>query len=140
MKSVPFIVVFLLGVVVGGGGVFLTRPADDAGTAPAPSAPASLPGVLVSVRNDTGGPLKNVEVHYTGGSFYTDTLSPAERFSKRISPTGESALEVAFSDQSGSEVCVEVDSGLRPDGAGSLLVSIQPEGKLEIKDERKAQQ
>ncbi len=147
MKSVLWIVVFLLGVVVGGGIVLVARPTTEAEAPPASDAailaadadvPVPLSGVLVSVTNDTGEALKNVEVHYAGGSFYTDTLSPAESFSNRINPTGESALEVAFADQSGGEVCSEVDAQLSPGGSGSLRLSIQPGGKLQVKEETTA--
>ena len=126
----------------------VARPAAEADSPPAldaatlarirasdPDVPVPLPGVLVSVTNDAGEALKNVEVHYAGGSFYTDALSPAGSFSRRIYPTGESALEVAFADQSGGEVCSEVDAELSPGGSGSLHLSIQPGGKLQVKEE-----
>lgn len=147
MKSVLWIVVFLLGVVVGGGIVLVARPVAEAEAPPASDAaalasdadvPVPLPGVLVSVTNDTGEALKNVEVHYAGGSFYTDALSPAGSFSRRIYPTGESALEVAFADQSGGEVCSEVDAQLSSGESGSLRLSIQPGGKLQVKGDTTA--
>ncbi len=125
MKSALWIVVFLVGLLIGGVIGFFARP-PGAATAQQPQ------GLRVSVVNNTPDELKNIEVHYRGGSVYTDRLTPGANFSRMIDPTGPSELEIAYADPGGKDVCEELKANLTSGSSGQVRISVLPEGKLKI--------
>ena len=122
MKKLAWIVVFLLGAMVGLSAGFvakkfcLLQPSK---------------GVLINIKNETAKTLKYVEVHYAGGSIYADKLAAGESFSGWVNPRGgEGSLDVAFGEAGGKEFYEEIDVSLGQNSTGTIELHVQTGGKL----------
>lgn len=85
-------------------------------------------GIKVTVINDSNEAIKNVEVVYNGGKMTLPKLESKSRIKKRISPKGESDLELKYRDHKDAlhvkKVDVYFESGIGY--SGDIVITVDP--------------
>ena len=92
-------------------------------------------GVQVVVTNKTGAEVKNLEVEFTGGVVTIPTLKPGTAYQATVQPTGESHLELRFTDASGKEHSQTIGVYLEEHYRGRILIDLGPDGKVVYQDQ-----
>jgi hypothetical protein len=88
-------------------------------------------GYKISVRNTGQENMRDVTVIVTGRCYSIGDIAPGSSRSRRVSPTGESSVEVEFTDEQGK--CVRLAAGgyLEPGYRGQMDIEIQ-DGKIVV--------
>lgn len=91
-------------------------------------------GVRVTVQNAGTTPLKSVVLHVTGATYALDDIAPGESATMRVNPTGESHLEVEFTDIDGQTQRLNAGGYFESGYRGSIRVEID-DGQISEIDE-----
>jgi len=83
------------------------------------------PGIRVTVENAGTTPLKSVVLHVTGASCDLGDLAPGESATARVSPTGESELEVEIKDTDGQTQRLNAGGYFESGYRGTIRVEIK---------------
>jgi hypothetical protein len=81
-------------------------------------------GIRVAVENTGTTPLKSVVLHVTGASYELGDIAPGESATARVNPTGESHLEVDFTDADGQTQRLNAGGYFESGYRGSIRVVI----------------
>jgi len=92
-------------------------------------------GVVVSVKNESGGNIRNLKVSYVGGQLEKEILNNLDVFSGNANPTSESHLVVEFEDDKGHKVRKELDVYFERNYRRTILVTVTPNLNIEVKKE-----
>lgn len=87
--------------------------------------------VDITVQNQTGAPVRLMEVDYPDASFGADTMAPGASMHYRIQVTGDGPLSLQYTDGSGHSV-KNKGPALRTKQEGSLQILLLPAGKAEF--------
>lgn len=83
-------------------------------------------GVRVAVVNQGPGTLHDAVVHVTGQSYRLEDVAVGAQATVRVEPSGESHVEVAFTDPEGASHRLGVDTYFEADGYhGTIVVEIR---------------
>ena len=82
-------------------------------------------GIQVTVENTGASPLKSVVLHVTGASYDLGDIAPGESATARVSPTGESELEVEFKDTDDQTQRLNAGGYFESGYRGSIRVEIK---------------
>lgn len=91
-------------------------------------------GIQVTVENSGTSPLNSVVLHVTGSSYDLGDIVPGESATARVSPTGESELEVEFKDIDGQIQNLNVGGYFESGYRGSIKIEIK-DGQIEKFDD-----
>ncbi|WP_347244394.1 hypothetical protein [Thermogutta sp.] len=91
-------------------------------------------GVSVTLQNDSGKPIQDVVLSYTGGRTCLPYLAEGSRVTTRINPSGESHLEVDWVDPGGNAYHRVVDCYFERNYSGTLDITIGPAGRITYVD------
>ncbi len=83
------------------------------------------PGIEVSLRNDGEATIHSVELHYAGGPSELWTIQPGRSADTVIRPSGESHLEIEFTDNDGKITRLNAGGYFEQYYRGSIHVSIK---------------
>lgn len=84
------------------------------------------PGIVVTIENTGTIPLKSVVLHVTGASYELGDIAPGASEKVRVRPTGESHLEIEFTDPDGQVKRLDEGFGyFEPGYRGTIRVSIK---------------
>lgn len=92
-------------------------------------------GVRVVVRNTGQERMRDVTIHVTGRMYALGDLAPGNSGSQRVSPTGESSVEIEFTDEQGQRVRLGAVGYLEPGYRGQIEMEIQNGKASAVKDE-----
>lgn len=84
----------------------------------------------VTIRNTGDAPLRSVVLHVTGRSYELGDIAPGTSAEEMVNPTGESHLDVEFSDGNGRTKRLKADVYFEPGYWGTISVSIK-DGAIE---------
>ena len=91
-------------------------------------------GVNVIITNKMPNEIKNVEIKFTGGTITVQTIKPGIEYQTSVQPTGESHLELRYTDASGKDhdeiIGVYFEQGYK----GEILIDITPDGTAHFQD------
>lgn len=87
--------------------------------------------VEITVQNQTGAPVRLMEVDYPDASFGSDTMAPGASMHYRIQVTGDGPLTLQYTDGSGHTVHNK-GPALTAKQEGSLQILLLPSGKAEF--------
>jgi hypothetical protein len=87
-------------------------------------------GIHVTVRNSGSQPLRSVVLHVTRASYDLGDIAPGEMASAIVSPTGESNLEIEFTDPDGQTQRLDAGGYFESGYKGTIRVSIKG-GKIQ---------
>ncbi len=82
-------------------------------------------GIRVTVENTGSTSLNSVVLHVTGVSYDLGDIAPGESATARVSPTGESELEVEFKDTAGQTQRLNAGGYFESGYRGSIRVEIK---------------
>lgn len=82
-------------------------------------------GIQVTVENTGSTPLKLVILHVTGASYDLGDIAPGDSATARVSPTGDSELEVEFKDTDGHTQRINAGGYFESGYRGSIRVEIK---------------
>ncbi len=96
-------------------------------------------GIRVEVVNRAGVQLDEVQLHYTGGSQRIGALAGGATVSKELVPTGESALEISWTERpAGAEPLQRrerLDVYLEPNSSGRYEIELHEGGVVTFRGE-----
>lgn len=87
-------------------------------------------GVRVTVQNTGTGPLRSVVLHVTGASYKLGDIAVGESATMRVKPTGESHLEIEFTDSDGNTQRLDAGGYFEPGYRGTIRVEIE-DGRID---------
>lgn len=90
--------------------------------------------VVVRLHNASAGEISDIRVVFEGGAKTARQLKPGEFFKCRISPDGESDLEIEFVSASGVRQSANLDVYLDRYHRGSIEIAIQSDDKVSFED------
>ena len=82
-------------------------------------------GIKVTVANHGILAMKNVSLHVTGRSYKIPDIAPGSQVSQRVFPTGDSHLEIKFTDENNSPMCLRVDCYFENGYRGQMRVYVK---------------
>lgn len=82
-------------------------------------------GIQVTVENSGTKPLKSVTLHVTGASYNLGDITPGASATARVKPTGESHLEIEFTDAGGEVRRLDAGGYFESGYRGTIRVSIK---------------
>lgn len=91
-------------------------------------------GVYVRVTNNTQNALQDVDITYTGGAIRIATLKPKTSYGRRINPAGESHLELAWLDSSGTKRSHTVNVYFEHGYRGSIKIVVESDNRISVTD------
>ena len=83
------------------------------------------PGIVVTIENTGTIPLKSVVLHVTGASYELGNIAPGASEKVRVRPTGESHLEIEFTDPDGQVKRLDAGGYFESGCRGTIQVSIK---------------
>ena len=83
-------------------------------------------GVEVVICNKTGEELQSVRIEFTGGTKTVPTIEPDGVFRTRITPAGESHLELTYTHVSGKEFSKAIGVYFEPGYGGAVFIELLP--------------
>ncbi len=92
------------------------------------------PGIQVTVRNTGSTPMRLVVLHVTGATYELADIAPGASATVRVKSTGESHLEIEFTDSDGKVQRLDAGGYFESGYRGKIRVSIK-DGTIE-KNER----
>lgn len=90
------------------------------------------PQVKVSVMNSTEQPLRQMQIHYTGGMAHVGDVPARQQRSVEIRPGGESSVVLRYVDAAGVEHSKDLDVYLEPSYKGTIAVQVESGGRVEV--------
>ncbi len=91
-------------------------------------------GVVVRLHNASAGEISDIRVIFEGGAKTARQLQPGKFFKCRISPDGESDLEIEFVSASGGRQTVNLDVYLDRYHRGSIEITIENDDQVSFED------
>lgn len=91
-------------------------------------------GVKVVVTNKAGVEVKNIEVKFTGGSVTIPAIKPGAAYRTTVKPTGESHLDLRFTDSSGKDRREIIGVYFEPGYRGEIFIGLAPDGSVSFED------
>ena len=85
-------------------------------------------GVQITVKNESGASVRNIQVSYTGGVYNRASLASGSEFSRPARPTSESHVEVTYVPADGTPRRHVVDCYFEGGYRGSVAIAIAPSG------------
>lgn len=82
-------------------------------------------GIQFTVENSGTRPLKSVVLHVTGASSNLGDIAPGASATARVNPTGESHLEIEFTDADGQVQRLDAGGYFESGYRGTIRVSIK---------------
>lgn len=95
------------------------------------------PGVNISVTNETGAEIVDVEIRFAGGRESRPRLQSGASFATRVRSRGESDLKIEFRDAAGQPHSQPIDVYFERGYRGTITIRIRPDGTALWKDETK---
>jgi len=92
-------------------------------------------GVRVKVKNMGAKPIHSVVLHVTGESHQLGDIAPGEFARATVSPSGESSLQIDFSEANGNKRRLDVDCYMERGYVGVIEVSLK-DGHIDAIEER----
>jgi hypothetical protein len=94
-------------------------------------------GVDVSVVNESGGAVREVNLRFSGGNAAVGEIRAGERRNVRVAPKWKSGLEMEYLEASGKRYVEKVDVYLAPGFSGNITIWIREGGDVRWKNEVK---
>lgn len=91
-------------------------------------------GVVVRLHNASAGEISDIRIVFEGGAKTARQLQPGKFFKCRISPDGESDLEIEFVNTSGVRQSANLDVYLAQYHRGAIEITIQSDDKVSFED------
>jgi hypothetical protein len=91
-------------------------------------------GIHVTVQNSGSQPLWTVVLHVTGAKYELGDIAPGETASAAVHPTGESHLEIEFTDRDGEIQRLDAGGYFESGYRGTIDISIQ-DGKIRTNEQ-----
>ena len=82
-------------------------------------------GIQVTIQNTGSQPLRSVVLHVTGASCHLGDIAPGATAKATVQPTGESHLEIQFTDPDGQTRRLDAGGYFESGYRGTIDVSIQ---------------
>lgn len=94
----------------------------------------SSSGVIVEIENASSTPIHDIQLRFTGERSQIAALTPGAKQTIRIKTTGESSLEIIFTDAQQQSHSGKVDTYLEPASKGVLHIKVSEDFSLQIED------
>ena len=91
-------------------------------------------GVKVVITNKTGAEVNRLEVEFTGGGVTIPAIKPGAAYRTAVQPTGESHLELRFTDASGKDRKETIGVYFEPGYSGEIFIELAPDGSVSFED------
>ena len=92
-------------------------------------------GIHVTVQNTGSEPLRSVVLHVTGGSYSLGDITPGSTAHAMVHTTGESHLEIEFTDPDGQAQRLDAGGYFEPGYLGTINISIK-DGVIEKNEQQ----
>ena len=91
-------------------------------------------GVKVSLKNQTGNMIKNIKIHYTGGTKNVAEIKKNSEWKGFINPNGESHIEIDYIDFKNIKHHKNIDCYLENGYKGRLNIKIDKNDAISVTD------
>jgi hypothetical protein len=82
-------------------------------------------GIHVTIQNTGSQPLRSVMLNVTGASYSLGDIPPAATAQATLRPTGESHLEIQFTDRDGQTNRLDAGGYFKPGYRGTISIAIK---------------